>query len=146
MILVGRLGNDPEGRVSQSGSAMTNLSLATTRSWKDQQGERQEKTEWHSVVLFGRIAEVAQEYLRKGSQVYIEGRLQMRKWQDKSGYDRYTTEVIGNTMQMIGGKGDEYRQGSYSSHAQASEVGTETPQTDHSNLPRLEDDSDSWPF
>ena len=106
VILIGNLGADPEVRYMPSGSAVTNIRVATTDSWKDKQsGEQQERTEWHNVAFFGRLAEIAGEYLRKGSQVYIEGRLQTRKWQDKSGADRYTTEIIANEMQMLGGRG-----------------------------------------
>ena len=106
VILIGNLGQDPETRYMPSGGAVTNLRLATNESWKDKQsGEQKEKTEWHSVAMFGRLAEIAAEYLRKGSQVYIEGRLQTRKWQDRDGNDRYTTEVIANEMQMLGGRG-----------------------------------------
>ena len=104
VILVGNLGRDPETRYMPSGDAVTNITVATTDRYKDKQsGEMKEQTEWHSVALFGRLAEVAGEYLRKGSQVYIEGRLRTRKWQDKSGNDRYTTEIVGNEMQMLGG-------------------------------------------
>lgn len=107
VILIGHLGQDPELRAMPSGGSVANLRLATTESWRDKQtGENKEATEWHTVVLFGRTAEVAQQYLRKGSQVYIEGRLRTRKWQDKSGQDRYTTEIVGNDMQMIGGRGE----------------------------------------
>ncbi len=105
-ILVGNLGSDPETRYTAGGSAVTNVSLATTDSWKDKQsGEQQEKTEWHKVVFFGRLAEIAAEYLRKGSQIYVEGRIQTRKWQGKDGQDRWTTEIVGNEMQMLGGRG-----------------------------------------
>lgn len=108
VILVGNLGQDPEVRYTPSGSALANITLATSESWRDKQtGESKEVTEWHRVVLFGKLAEVAGEYLRKGSQVYIEGQLRTRKWQDQSGQDRYTTEVtvnVGGTMQMLGGK------------------------------------------
>lgn len=105
VILVGNLGADPEVRYSPNGAAIANLSIATTDSWKDKQsGESQERTEWHRVVLFNRLGEIAGEYLRKGSQVYIEGRLQTRKWQDKNGQERYTTEIIATEMQMMGGK------------------------------------------
>jgi single-strand DNA-binding protein len=108
VILVGNLGQDPEIRYMPNGGAVANITLATSESWRDKQtGEQKEKTEWHRVVLFGKLAEVAGEYLRKGSQVYIEGALQTRKWQDQSGQDRYTTEVvvnIGGTMQMLGGR------------------------------------------
>jgi len=106
VILIGHLGADPETRAMPSGMTVANLRLATTESWKDKQsGEQQERTEWHNVALFGRLGEIAAEYLRKGSQVYIEGRLRTRKWQDKEGRDRYTTEIIGNEMQMLGGRG-----------------------------------------
>ena len=106
VILIGHLGADPESRAMPSGMTVANLRLATTESWKDKQsGEQQERTEWHNVALFGRLGEIAAEYLRKGSQVYIEGSLRTRKWQDKEGRDRYTTEIIGNDMQMLGGRG-----------------------------------------
>jgi len=106
VILVGNLGKDPETRYMPSGSAVTNLRIATTEAWKDKQsGEQQERTEWHSVAMFGRLAEIAAEYLRKGSQVYIEGKLRTRKWQDKEGKDRYTTEIVADEMQMLGSKG-----------------------------------------
>jgi len=106
VILVGNLGQDPDTKAMPSGMTVCNLRIATSESWKDKQsGEMKEQTEWHSVALFGRLAEVAGEYLRKGSQVYIEGRLRTRKWQDKSGNDRYTTEIVGNEMQMLGGGG-----------------------------------------
>lgn len=106
VILIGHLGADPETRYMPSGGAVTNLRVATTESWKDRQsGEPQERTEWHRVVLFGRLAEISAEYLRKGSQVYLEGRLQTRKWQGQDGADRYTTEIVANDMQMLGGRG-----------------------------------------
>ena len=106
VILVGNLGQDPEIKYMPSGQAVCNISIATTESWNDKtSGEKVEKTEWHRVVFFRRLAEIAGEYLRKGSQVYVEGRLQTRKWQDQSGNDRYTTEIIANEMQMLGGKG-----------------------------------------
>jgi single-strand DNA-binding protein len=106
VILVGNLGADPETRYMPSGSAVTNIRLATTDSWKDRQsGEQQERTEWHRVAFFGRLAEIAAEYLRKGSQVYVEGRIQTRKWQAQDGSDRYSTEIVANEMQMLGGKG-----------------------------------------
>ncbi|MBV6416240.1 MAG: Single-stranded DNA-binding protein [Steroidobacteraceae bacterium] len=106
VILIGNLGQDPETRAMPSGSSVTNLRIATSESWKDKQsGEVKERTEWHSVAMFGRLAEIAGEYLRKGSQVYIEGSLRTRKWQDKQGNDRYTTEIIANEMQMLGARG-----------------------------------------
>jgi single-strand DNA-binding protein len=107
VIIVGNLGVDPETRYMPSGGAVTNLRVATSESWKDKQtGEQQERTEWHRVAMFGRLAEIAAEYLRKGSQVYLEGSLRTRKWQDKDGNDRYSTEVIANEMQMLGSRGD----------------------------------------
>ncbi|HKJ70701.1 MAG TPA: single-stranded DNA-binding protein [Gammaproteobacteria bacterium] len=105
VILVGNLGRDPEIRYTGSGNAVANLNLATTRRYRGRDGQQQEETEWHRVVMFSRLAEIAGEYLRKGSQCYIEGRLQTRKWQDNNGQDRYTTEVVANEMQMLGGGG-----------------------------------------
>jgi single-strand DNA-binding protein len=102
VILVGNLGRDPETRYTTGGDAVTNIRVATTDTWKDKNGEKQERTEWHTVVFFGRQAEIAGEYLKKGKQVYIEGRLQTRKWQDKEGQDRYTTEIVADRMQMLG--------------------------------------------
>lgn len=104
VILVGNLGNDPEVRYMPNGNAVANLSLATSESWKDQQGQVQERTEWHRLTMYRRLAEIAGEYLRKGSQIYVEGKLQTRKWQDQSGQDRYTTEIIVDQMQMLGGR------------------------------------------
>jgi single-strand DNA-binding protein len=105
-ILIGNLGRDPETRHTQAGAAVTHFSVATSDSWRDKQtGEQQERTEWHNVVCFARLAEIAGEYLRKGSKVYIEGRIQTRKWQDKEGLDRYTTEIIANDMQMLDSRG-----------------------------------------
>ena len=105
VILVGNLGSDPEVRYTAGGDAVANVNIATSESWKDRQtGEKQEKTEWHRVVMFRRLGEIAGEYLKKGSQVYIEGKLQTRKWQDKNGNDRYTTEIVANEMQMLGGR------------------------------------------
>jgi single-strand DNA-binding protein len=107
VILIGNLGRDPEVRYTPSGSAVCSLRIATARSWKNKDsGERVEETEWHAVVLYDRVAEVAGEYLRKGSKVYIEGRLKTRKWQDKDGSDRYTTEIVCEDMKMLGGKDD----------------------------------------
>jgi single-strand DNA-binding protein len=108
VILVGNLGADPETRYTASGSAVTRIRVATSESWRDKQsGENQERTEWHRVVFFSRLAEIAGEYLRKGSQVYIEGSLRTNKWQDQSGQDRYTTEIIANEMQMLGSRGGD---------------------------------------
>ena len=106
VIIVGNLGGDPETRYMPSGSAVTNFTVATNESWKDKQtGEQKERTEWHKVAMFNRLAEIAAEYLRKGSQVYIEGKLRTRKWQGQDGQDRYTTEIIADEMQMLGGRG-----------------------------------------
>jgi len=121
VILIGNLGNDPDVRYTAGGAAVSNISLATTESWKDREsGEQQERTEWHRVVFFGRLAEIVAEYLKKGSQVYVEGKLQTRKWTDKDGNDRYTTEIVANEMQMLGGRpsssGGDY---SRSSHDEA---------------------------
>lgn len=106
VILIGNLGNDPEVRYLPNGNAVANISVATSESWRDKQtGEQQDRTEWHRVVLYNRLGEIAGEYLKKGSKVYIEGSLRTRKWQDKSGQDRYTTEIIGNEMQMLDSRG-----------------------------------------
>jgi single-strand DNA-binding protein len=104
VILIGRLGKDPETRYMTSGEAVTNVTLATSENWKDKSGEKQEKTEWHNLVFYRRLAEIAGEYLKKGSMIYVEGKLQTRKWQTKEGQDRYTTEIVVNEMTMLGGK------------------------------------------
>ncbi|SFQ03095.1 single-strand binding protein [Nitrosomonas cryotolerans] len=106
VILIGNLGKDPETRYMPSGEAVTNITLATTDIWKDKNGEKQEKTEWHRVTFYRRLAEIAGEYLKKGRSVYVEGRLETRKWTDKSGVDRYTTEIIASDMKMLGSKSD----------------------------------------
>ena len=106
VILLGNVGQDPQTRAMPSGKTVVNLRLATSKQWRDKQtGENKEATEWHTVVMFDRLAEIAAEYLRKGSQIYIEGELRTRKWQDKEGQDRYSTEVVANEMQMLGGRG-----------------------------------------
>jgi single-strand DNA-binding protein len=105
VILIGNLGRDPEMRYMPSGDAIANLRIATTDTWKDKEGNKQEATEWHSVVFFGKQAEICGQYLKKGSSVYVEGSLRTRKWQDKEGNDRYTTEIRGDRMQMLGGRG-----------------------------------------
>jgi single-strand DNA-binding protein len=115
VILIGNLGKGPEVKYMQSGDAIANLSIATTDTWKDKGDEKQERTEWHRVVMFGKLAEIAGEYLKKGSQVYIEGKLQTRKWTDKSDIERYTTEIIADRMKLLGGKsgnGDNPQSGS----------------------------------
>ena len=106
VILIGNLGNDPDVRYTSGGSAVANVSVATSETWRDKEtGDQQERTEWHRIVFFGRLAEIVSEYLRKGSKIYVEGRLQTRKWQDRDGNDRYTTEIVANEMQMLDGKG-----------------------------------------
>ena len=105
VILLGHLGRDPEMRYQPSGGAIANFSIATSETFKDKEGNKQERTEWHRVVLFGRTAEIAGEYLRKGSMAYVEGRLQTRKWTDKEGQERYTTEIIGDRLQLVGARG-----------------------------------------
>jgi single-strand DNA-binding protein len=116
VILIGNLGADPDTKYMPSGGAVTSVSLATSESWKDKQtGEQQERTEWHRVVFFNRLAEIAGEYLRKGSKVYVEGSLRTRKWQDQSSQDRYTTEIVANEMQMLDSRGgDSAMSGNYS--------------------------------
>jgi single-strand DNA-binding protein len=104
VILIGNLGKDPETRYMPNGEAVTNITIATTETWKDKAGEKQEKTEWHRITFYRRLAEIAGEYLKKGSQIYVEGRLETRKWQDKEGKDRYTTEVIASEMKMLGSR------------------------------------------
>lgn len=124
VILIGNLGNDPETKFLPSGGAVTNVSLATSESWKDKQtGQMQERTEWHRVVFFNKLAEIAGEYLKKGSKVYVEGSLRTRKWQGQDGQDRYTTEIVASEMQMLDGRGEgggaQPRQGGYSAPSQA---------------------------
>jgi single-strand DNA-binding protein len=132
VILIGNLGSDPEIRHMPSGGAVANITIATSDTWKDKAGERKEKTEWHRVVFFNRLAEVAGEYLKKVSKIYTEGRLQTRKWQDKNSQDRYTTEIVGNEMQMLDGRNsstDSSQQKSTRTPAQA-----QAP-VDHDNAP-----------
>ncbi|BCV49582.1 single-stranded DNA-binding protein [Shewanella algae] len=114
VILVGNLGQDPEVRYMPNGNAVANINVATSESWKDQQGQQQERTEWHRIVMYGKLAEIAGEYLRKGSQVYLEGKLQTRKWKDSSGVERFTTEVVidqRGTMQMLGSRPENHQHG-----------------------------------
>ncbi len=118
VILIGNLGQEPETRYMPSGSAVTNIRLATNESWKDKEtGEQIDRTEWHRIAFFNRLAEIAGEYLHKGSQVYIEGRIRTRKWQDKEGQDRYTTEIIADQMQMLGGRGGASSSGDFQQSA-----------------------------
>ena len=125
VILVGNLGNDAEVRYMPNGNAVANLSLATSESWKDQQGQVQERTEWHRLTMYRRLAEIAGEYLKKGSQIYVEGKLQTRKWQDQQGQDRYTTEIIVDQMQMLGGRegGQGGQGGGYQQRPQGGQQG-----------------------
>ena len=149
VILVGNCGKDPDTRYTPSGSAVTNISIATSEQWTDKQsGQKQERTEWHNVVFYNRLAEIAGEYLRKGSQVYVEGSLRTRKWQDKTGNDRYTTEIIANEMQMLGGRGGAGG-GDYSSSSSGSSSSSSKSNMNQSNNePMPVDDSfdDDIPF
>ncbi len=145
VIIVGNLGNDPETRYMPSGDAVTNISVATSESWKDKQtGEQKEKTEWHKVVMFRRLGEIAAEYLRKGSQVYIEGKLRTNKWQDRDGIDRYTTEIIADEMQMLGGRGGGGG-GNYGSGG-GSGGGSKAPSGGGQSAPPNDDFDDDIPF
>src|SRR5579862_4429706 len=144
VILIGNIGRDPEVRYTPNGLAVANITIATSEVWKDKQsGENQERTEWHRIVLYQRLAEIAGEYLRKGSKIYIEGRLQTRKWQDKNGLDRYTTEIIADSMQMLDSKGGSSAQadtgGSYEKPAAASTTTAEA-------APALDNFDDDIPF
>ena len=142
VILVGTLGQDPEVKYMPSGGAVTNISIATNESWKDKNtGQQQERTEWHRVVAFNRLAEIMGEYLRKGSQVYIEGKLQTRKWQGQDGQDRWTTEILANEMQMLGGRpqgGGAPAQGgsNYGQQGQNQQQGGGAPQQQQQNAPQ----------
>ncbi|MGX9694443.1 single-stranded DNA-binding protein [Achromobacter anxifer] len=143
VILIGNLGRDPEVRYSGEGTAICNLSLATTSSWKDKaSGEKREEVEWHRVVMYNRLAEIAGEYLKKGRSVYIEGRLKTRKWQDKdTGADRYATEVVADQMQMLGGKGDEVDRESAQRPARQPQPRQSPPeQAPAANLADMDDD------
>ncbi len=121
VILVGTLGKDPEVRYSQAGAALASVSIATNESWKDKNGEKQERTEWHRVKFFGRLAEIAGEYLKKGSQVYIEGSLRTEKYTDKAGVEKYSTDIIANEMQMLGGRPDGNREAGGAARGESSE-------------------------
>jgi single-strand DNA-binding protein len=145
VILIGNLGRDPETRYTTGGDAVTNLRIATTETWKDKSGEKQERTEWHTVVLFGRQAEIAGEYLKKGRPVYIEGRLQTRKYTDKEGVEKYATEIVGDRMQLLGGReggagGDVEFSGGGASRASASGGGKPSGGGKKTNADDLDDD------
>ena len=134
VILIGNLGQDPEARYTPSGSAVCNVPLATTSTWKDREsGEKREKTEWHRLVFFGRLAEITAEYLHKGSQAYVEGRLQTRKWEDQSGTDRYTTEVIVSEMYILGSRSNGSAR--YDNHKGASKSGSQPASSAASSSP-----------
>jgi single-strand DNA-binding protein len=151
VILMGNLGRDPEVRFMPNGDAVCNFSIATTDSWKDKAGERQEKTEWHNIVMYRRLAEIAGEYLKKGRPVYLEGRLQTRKWQTKEGQDRYTTEVIADSMQMLGGRdGAPSQESQPNSQPEARDEFDQTPsrnnQSGSSNNNSFDEFEDDIPF
>jgi len=145
VIIIGNLGRDPETRYMPEGGAITNISVATTEKWKDKNGEMQEKTEWHRVAFFGKLAEIAGEYLKKGSQVYVEGRLQTRKWQDKDGQDKYMTEIVANQMQMLGsrqgmGGGSRAAEGGAAEEGGGSRPASKAPAKSGGKFDDLEDD------
>ena len=153
VILVGNLGRDPETRYMPDGGAITNISIATTSTWKDKSGEKQEATEWHRISFFGKLAEIAGEYLKKGSQVYVEGKLRTRKWQDKDGQDKYTTEVIADVMQMLGGRqglggdgGGDYAKASSGGSAPASATASKPAGAAKGGAAKFDDMDDDIPF
>lgn len=129
VILIGNLGQDPEVRFTPSGTAVANVSLATSDTWTDKQsGQRQERTEWHRVVMFNKLAEITQQYLKKGSKLYVEGRLQTRKWQDQNGQDKYSTEIVANNMEMLDSRSDSQQQGGYQQQPQQQHQQQQPPQ------------------
>lgn len=143
VILIGNLGGDPETKYMPSGNAATNLTIATSESWKDKQtGQQQERTEWHRVVFFNRLAEIAGEYLRKGSKIYIEGSLRTRKWKDKQGADRYTTEIVASELQMLDSRNDSQSSGPAPKQQQAAPQQNSHPQP----APGIDDFDDDIPF
>jgi single-strand DNA-binding protein len=151
VIIIGNLGAEPEVRYMPSGGAVTTLSIATSEAWKDKQsGQMQERTEWHRVVMFNRLAEIAGEYLHKGSKVYVEGSLRTRKWQDKSGQDRYTTEIVAGSMQMLDGRGagsGASSEGDYESHQRSDRSESQrSPAQPAYEAPQMEDFDDDIPF
>lgn len=135
VMLIGNLGKDPEVRFTASGQAVASFSLATSETYKDKSGEKVEKTEWHNITLWGKLAEIAGEYLSKGKTIYVEGRLQTRKWQDKSGNDRYTTEIVGDKMQMLSAKGERSGGGDSSSAQKNSASSYEEPPFQDDDIP-----------
>ncbi|MCG8533798.1 MAG: single-stranded DNA-binding protein [Pseudomonadales bacterium] len=152
VILVGNLGQEPETRYMPNGGAVTNISIATSETWKDKSsGQMQERTEWHRVVFFNKLAEIAGEYLKKGSKVYVEGALRTRKWQDQSGSDRYTTEIVANEMQMLDAKGSGGASGGFDGYDQMPESRGSSPQQPQSapsapSSPAMSDFEDDIPF
>ena len=148
VILIGNLGSDPEVRYTPNGSAVANLAIATSESWKDKTtGEKQERTEWHRAVLYSRLAEIAGEYLRKGSKIYLEGSLRTRKWQDKNNIERYTTEIICNELQMLDGKGGSSSSGQdhFGGHQESSSHASPAP-AEHASATASNDFDDDIPF
>ena len=138
-IILGNVGNDPELKYTASGNAIANISIATSESWKDKQtGQKQEKTEWHKVSAFGRLAEIIGEYVKKGSKVYIEGKIQTRKWQDKNGEDRYTTEIVANELQLLDSRSDTPAQAPQQ-RPQAPQA-PQAPKTQYAPPPQFDDD------
>jgi single-strand DNA-binding protein len=147
VILIGNLGNDPDVRYTASGAAVANISLATAESWRDKEsGEQQERTEWHRVVFFGRLAEIVAEYLKKGSQIYVEGRLQTRKWQDKEGKDRYSTEIVANEMQMLGSRSGGSSNQSYDQSPPDDDTSSGNKPQKAAAKPKDDDFDDDIPF
>jgi len=149
VILIGNLGKDPETRYMPNGEAVTNVTIATSETWKDKGGEKQEKTEWHRVTFYRKLAEIAGEYLKKGSQIYVEGRLETRKWQDKDGQDRYTTEIIANEMRMLGSRGGSNSfevTEKESSHKEGSKAGTSAGGKPAKSGGEFDDFEDDIPF
>jgi single-strand DNA-binding protein len=144
-IIIGTLGRDPEVKYTAGGSAIVNVSVATNETWKDRTtGENQERTEWHRIVIFGKLAEIAAQYLKKGSQAYFEGRIQTRKWQGQDGQDRYTTEIVANEMQMLGGRGDSAGGSADFGRPQQSSPASSPQSSAHSSAP--DDGFDDIPF
>jgi single-strand DNA-binding protein len=147
VILIGNLGQDPEIRYTPSGSAVANITLATSSAWRDKQsGELQERTEWHRVIFFNRLAEIVSEYLRKGSKVFIEGSLRTRKWQDKNGTDRYTTEIIANEMQMLDSRNSQYGNNNQQSQSNDQSSSSSSANTETANNSAPDNFEDDIPF
>ena len=146
VILIGNLGADPETRYLPSGDAVANIRIATTEVWKDKGGEKQEHTEWHRIAFFGKLAEIAGEYLKKGSPVYIEGRIRTRKWQDKEGQDRYSTEIVADSMQLLGSRGGGTESGAREPKPAAAESGGAAKPAAKKSGASFDDMDDDIPF